>query len=118
MLDLKTFAKQIDWEKAGGLVPVITQDIKTKSVLMLGFMTREALRKTLKQGRVTYYSRTRKKLWTKGETSGNFQSVKNIWLDCDNDALLIKVEQIGNVCHTGNNTCFYKKVKYESKKPN
>lgn len=117
MLDLKTLAKQIDWEKAGKLVPVITQDIKTRRVLMLGFMSLEALRLTLKSGKVSYYSRSRKKLWTKGETSGNFQLVKDIWLDCDNDTLLIKVEQVGNVCHTGNNTCFYRKVKYESKKP-
>ena len=101
---------RINWEKINGLIPVITQDYKTNKVLMLGFMNKIALEKTLKEGKVTYFSRTRKKLWQKGETSGNFQLVKEIMLDCDNDTLLIKVEQIGNVCHTGNKTCFFKKI--------
>ncbi len=101
---------KVNWRKLNGLLPVITQDYKTKNVLMLGFMDKEALKKTLKEGRVTYFSRTRKKLWTKGETSGNFQIVKDIWLDCDNDTLLIKIKQIGSVCHTGNKTCFYQKI--------
>jgi len=103
--------KKINFTKLKGLIPVITQDYKTKKVLMLGFMNEEALKKTLKEGKVTYFSRTRKKLWTKGETSGNFQLVKEIFLDCDNDTLLIKVDQIGKVCHTGNKTCFYQKFK-------
>jgi len=103
--------KEINFSKMNGLIPVVTQDFKTNKVLMLAFMSEEALRKTLKEGKVTYWSRTRKKLWTKGETSGHFQLVKGIWLDCDNDSLLIKVEQIGNVCHTGNKTCFFKKIK-------
>lgn len=102
---------KINWKKLNGLIPIITQDFKTDKVLMLGFMNREALKKTLKEGKVTYFSRTRKKLWTKGETSGNFQLVKEIYLDCDNDSLLIKVNQIGNVCHTGHKTCFYQKIK-------
>lgn len=106
----KKFPK-LNWKKLNGLIPVIAQDYKTNKVLMLGFMNREALKKTLKEGKVTYFSRTRKKLWTKGETSGNFQLVKEIWLDCDNDSLLIKVDQIGQVCHTGQKTCFYKKLK-------
>ncbi len=100
----------IDWEKLNGLVPTITQDYKTGKVLMLGFMNKEALKKTLKEGKVTYWSRTRKKLWIKGETSGHFQLVKGIWLDCDSDTFLIKVKQIGRVCHTGRKTCFFKKI--------
>jgi len=102
---------KLNWEKLNGLIPVVTQDYKTNKVLMLGFMNREALKKTLKEGKVTYFSRTRKKLWTKGETSGNFQLVKEIFLDCDNDTLLIMVDQIGNVCHTGHKTCFFRKLK-------
>lgn len=101
---------QLNWHKLNGLAPVITQDFKTGKVLMLGFMNKEALEKTLKEGKVTYFSRTRKKLWTKGETSGNFQLVKKIWLDCDLDTLLIKVDQIGNVCHTGHKTCFFRRL--------
>jgi len=102
---------KLNWKKLNGLIPVIAQDFKTNRVLMLGFMNKEALKKTLKEKRVTYWSRVRKKLWTKGETSGHFQLVKQIWLDCDNDTLLIKVDQIGNVCHTGHKTCFYRKIK-------
>jgi len=101
---------RLNWKKLNGIIPVVTQDFKTKKVLMLGFMNKNALKKTLKEGKITYWSRTRKKLWTKGETSGNFQLVKEIWLDCDNDSLLIKVKQIGNVCHTGHKTCFFKKI--------
>lgn len=110
MLTRRLAKLKLNWKKSNGLVPVITQDFKTGKVLMLGFMNRDALKKTLKEGKATYFSRTRKKLWTKGETSGNFQLVKGIWLDCDNDSLLIKVKQIGNVCHTGRKTCFYQKI--------
>ena len=102
---------KLDWKKLNGLIPVVTQDFKTNKVLMLGFMNKEALKKTLKERKVTYFSRVRKKLWTKGETSGNFQLVKEIFLDCDNDTLLIKINQKGNVCHTGHKTCFYQKIK-------
>jgi len=105
---------ELNWKKLNGLIPVITQDYKTNKVLMLGFMNKIALKKTLKEGKVTYFSRTKKKLWTKGETSGHFQLIKGIWLDCDSDTLLIKVKQIGNVCHTGHKTCFYGKI-YEKK---
>jgi phosphoribosyl-ATP pyrophosphohydrolase/phosphoribosyl-AMP cyclohydrolase len=101
---------KIDFKKLGGLIPAITQDEENGNVLMLGFMNEEALKKTLKQGIVTYWSRTRNKLWTKGEESGNIQKVKEILLDCDNDTLLIKVKQQGNVCHTGNKTCFFRKI--------
>lgn len=106
---------KIDFAKMAGLIPVVAQNYKTGQVLMLGFMNKAALEKTLAEGRVTYYSRTKKRLWTKGETSGHFQLVKEIWLDCDSDSLLIKVEQIGNVCHNGQKTCFYQKVKYDEK---
>ena len=107
---MERIIKNINFKKLGGLIPVITQDYENGNVLMLGFMNKEALKKTLKEGKVTYWSRTRKKFWTKGEESGNFQEVKEILLDCDNDTLLIKVKQIGNVCHTGNKTCFFKRI--------
>ena len=107
--------KKINFTKMNGLIPVITQDFKTDKVLMLGFMSKDALKKTLKEGKTTYWSRTKKRLWTKGETSGHFQLVKEIWLDCVNDSLLIKVKQIGNVCHTGHKTCFFRKIKYAKK---
>lgn len=107
--------KKIDFKKLKGLIPVITQDQKTNKVLMLGFMNKNALKKTLKEGKVTYWSRARKKLWAKGESSGHYQLVKEIFLDCDKDTLLIKVKQIGNVCHTGHKTCFFRKI-YEKRK--
>lgn len=106
--------EEIDWQKVGGLVPVVVQDSVSGQVLMLGFMNQEALEKTLEIGKVTYWSRSRRQLWTKGEKSGHFQLVKEIFLDCDNDSLLIKVRQIGNVCHTGEKTCFFKKIKKNS----
>ncbi len=91
-----------------GLVPVVTQDYKTKEVLMVAYMNREAFDKTVETGKVTYFSRSRNKLWLKGETSGHFQLVKSIKLDCDGDTILIEAEQIGAACHTGNKTCFYR----------
>lgn len=96
----------LDFEKLGGLVPAIIQDAKTKNVLMLGFMNDEAYKKTLETGKVTFFSRTRKCLWTKGEQSGNFLNVVSILTDCDNDTLLIKANPTGPVCHTGSATCF------------
>ena len=96
----------IDFEKMGGLVPAIIQDADTRQVLMLGYMNREAYEKTVAEGRVTFYSRTRKCLWTKGETSGNFLTVVSIKLDCDQDTLLIRVHPAGPVCHTGTDTCW------------
>lgn len=102
--------KIADFSKLQGIIPVIIQDFKTKEVRMLGFMNKQALKKTLLEGKVTYFSRKRQKLWTKGETSGNFQIVKKIQLDCDNDTILIQIEQINDTtCHTGNKTCFYQK---------
>lgn len=90
----------------GGLIPAIIQDSCTGKVLMLGFMNEEALAKTQEIGKVTFFSRTKNRLWTKGETSGNFLNVVSIAADCDNDTLLIKVKPVGPVCHTGSDTCF------------
>lgn len=97
---------KLDFEKMGGLIPAIIQDSCTGKVLMLGFMNEESLAKTEETGKVTFYSRTKNRLWTKGETSGNFLNVVSIATDCDNDTLLIKVKPIGPVCHTGSDTCF------------
>jgi phosphoribosyl-ATP pyrophosphohydrolase/phosphoribosyl-AMP cyclohydrolase len=98
---------QLDFSKLGnGLLPAIIQDARTNVVLMLGFMNEEAFEKTKKEGRVTFYSRTRNRLWTKGEESGNFLEVVSILPDCDNDTILIKANPAGPVCHTGNDTCF------------
>lgn len=96
----------IDFEKMGGLVPAIIQDAKTKNVLMLGFMNQEAYEKTLETGRVTFWSRSRNQLWTKGETSGNFLELVSIQIDCDNDTLLVKANPMGPTCHKGTDTCW------------
>ncbi len=98
--------ENVDFTKCGGLVPAIIQDNNTLQVLMLGYMNQEALEKTESKGKATFYSRTRNRLWTKGETSGNFLIVKEITTDCDNDALLLKVDPVGPVCHTGTKSCF------------
>jgi phosphoribosyl-AMP cyclohydrolase len=95
---------------ADGLVPAIAQDAKSGTVLMLAWMNREALEKTLATGAVTYWSRSRKALWTKGETSGHTQKLMEIYVDCDGDALLLKVDQTGPACHTGKAVCFYRKL--------
>ena len=97
---------KIDFEKMGGLVPAIIQDATTKNVLMLGFMNEEAYQKTLDTRHVTFWSRTRNTLWTKGETSGNFLNVVSMQIDCDNDTLLIKAHPDGPTCHTGTDTCW------------
>ncbi len=102
---------KIDFQKMNGLIPTIIQDWKTKKILMLGFMNKEAWEKTIKTKKVTFWSRTRNKLWTKGETSGNFLIAKKVYIDCDNDTILIKVEPKGPTCHTGNETCFFKEIK-------
>lgn len=96
----------IDFEKSGGLVPAIIQDADTKTVLMLGYMNKEAYEKTVATGLVTFYSRSRKCLWTKGETSNNFLHLVNIKVDCDNDTLLVKVHPDGPTCHKGTDTCW------------
>lgn len=96
----------MDFEKLNGLIPAIVQDEHTSKVLMLGFMNQEALEKTRKEGKVTFFSRTKNRLWTKGEESGNFLHVIEILEDCDKDTLLIKARPEGPVCHTGKDTCF------------
>ncbi len=96
----------IDFSKSNGLVPAIIQDYMTSKVLMLGYMNEEALKKTQETGQVTFFSRTKDRLWTKGEESGNFLNVKSVNVDCDNDTLLIKVNPVGPVCHTGTDTCW------------
>ncbi len=101
--------ESIDFKKMDGLVPAIIQDSKSQKVLMLGFMNEEAYKKTVETGKVTFFSRTRNTLWTKGETSGNFLNVVDIKLDCDKDTLLIQVNPVGPVCHTGADTCWNEK---------
>lgn len=96
-----------------GLIPVITQDYETGQVLMLAYANREAVKLTLEKGTVHYYSRSRQELWHKGDTSGHYQYVKEILYDCDGDALLIKIDQIGAACHTGKRSCFYRNYKDE-----
>ncbi|HLT07062.1 MAG TPA: bifunctional phosphoribosyl-AMP cyclohydrolase/phosphoribosyl-ATP diphosphatase HisIE [Cyclobacteriaceae bacterium] len=96
----------INFEKVGGLIPAIVQDAFTKQVLMLGYMNKEAIKHTVDTGKVTFFSRTKQRLWTKGESSGNFLLVKDIFLDCDQDTLLVKADPVGPVCHTGADTCF------------
>jgi phosphoribosyl-AMP cyclohydrolase / phosphoribosyl-ATP pyrophosphohydrolase len=98
--------EQIDFSKGNGLVPVVIQDNNTLQVLMVGYMNEEAFEKTLKEKKVTFFSRSKNRLWTKGETSGNHLFVKEILNDCDNDSLLIKVNPAGPVCHTGSTSCF------------
>jgi phosphoribosyl-ATP pyrophosphohydrolase/phosphoribosyl-AMP cyclohydrolase len=96
----------VNFKKGNGLVPAVIQDNATMQVLMVGYMNEEAYNKTLSEGRVTFFSRSKQRLWTKGETSGNFLTVKEILPDCDSDALLIRVDPAGPVCHTGTNSCF------------
>ena len=103
----------IDFEKMNGLVPAIIQDAETKNVLMLGFMNREAYEKTVETRHVTFWSRSRKSLWTKGETSGNYLNLVSIQNDCDNDTLLIKVHPEGPTCHTGSDTCWGEDNKHD-----
>ena len=97
---------KVDFSKANGLVPAIIQDAETKNVLMMGYMNEEALKKTQETGKVTFWSRSRNTLWTKGETSGNFLDLVDIKSDCDNDTLLVRVHPHGPTCHTGTDTCW------------
>jgi len=99
---------------ANGLIPVITQDCQTMAVLMLAYMSKESLEATIKTGKVTYFSRSRNELWVKGETSGNYQVLKDIRYNCENNSLLISAQQIGPACHTGEQTCFYRYVHGEN----
>ncbi len=100
-----------DFSKGDGLVPAIVQDAETKEVLMMAYMNRQSWEATLKTGKATYWSRSRQKLWLKGESSGNVQLIKDIFIDCDNDTILLQVEQLGGAaCHTGYRSCFYRKL--------
>jgi phosphoribosyl-AMP cyclohydrolase / phosphoribosyl-ATP pyrophosphohydrolase len=105
---------KVDFEKYGdGLVPAVIQDDKTHKLLMVGYMNEEALRKTMEGGRVTFYSRSKKRLWTKGEESGNYLELRSIAVDCDYDTLLIKAHPLGPVCHTGADTCWNERNHHE-----
>jgi phosphoribosyl-AMP cyclohydrolase len=102
---------QIDFEKSGGLVPAVAQDADTGQVLMLAWMNREAYEETLRTGRACYYSRSRGKLWRKGEESGHVQEVRGVYVDCDADTILLKVHQVGGAaCHEGYASCFFREV--------
>lgn len=113
-LDVEVFESLIDFSDFKltdqGLIPAVVQDYRTGEVLMVGYMNQESYEKTIKTGRMTYYSRSRQELWIKGETSGHFQYVKSLMLDCDNDTILAKVRQVGAACHTGNHSCFFKEL--------
>lgn len=123
-IPMNTFESSIEFKdfklNSDGMIPVVTQDYKTKEVLMLAYMNEEAFYKTIETGKMTYYSRSRNELWTKGLTSGHLQYVKSLTIDCDNDTILAKVLQIGSACHTGNQSCFYTdlvKKEYEDINP-
>jgi phosphoribosyl-AMP cyclohydrolase len=108
------FNMEIDFKKGDGLIPVIIQDASTHEVLMLGYMNQESWEKTLETGKATFWSRSRQKFWVKGETSGHFQVVKEAYLDCDGDTILLKVDQIGKAaCHTGFRSCFHQRYEEE-----
>ena len=107
---LGLFLKKIDFAKLNGLIPAVAQDYFSKEILMLAFMNEEALKKTVETGYAHYFSRSRNKLWKKGETSGHTQRIKEIFFDCDSDSVLLKVIQKGPACHTGHKTCFYSKI--------
>ncbi len=113
-IPVKIYESRISWDKFKlndqGLIPVIVQDYKTDEVLMLAYMNQEAFEHTLKSGRMTYWSRSRGELWVKGDTSGHYQYVKSLDLDCDNDTILAKVDQIGAACHTGRHSCFFQEL--------
>lgn len=113
-IPVNTFESAVPWSEfklnSDGLIPVVVQDYKTDEVLMVAYMNEEAFRTTLKTGKMTYWSRSRQELWVKGLTSGHFQYVKSLTLDCDNDTILAKVAQVGAACHTGNKTCFFRQL--------
>ena len=106
---------KLDFEKGTGLLQVVVQDVHTKEVLMLAYMNEESLNKTIETKVATYYSRSRQALWVKGETSGHYQYVKDIRIDCDEDTILLLVEQVGAACHTGHYSCFYRNIEGEEK---
>ena len=111
----KKVMPELDFDKTGGLIPAIAQDADTGEVLMLAYMNQEAFEETLACGNAVYYSRSRKKLWKKGETSGHVQKVREIRVDCDNDTVLLKVTQVGGAaCHKGYKSCFYKVIENDA----
>ena len=114
--EVEDFVEKVDFEKADGLVPVVVQDASNDRVLMHAFMNAEALRLTLTSGKMHYWSRSRRRIWLKGEESGHHSVLQNAVLDCDNDAILFKVQQVGAVCHTGQETCFYNPAVAEEKR--
>jgi phosphoribosyl-AMP cyclohydrolase len=107
----ENLTEKLAWKKMEGLIPVVVQDAETKEVLMLAYVNKEALENTLKTGKATYWSRSRKELWIKGETSGHTQKIVRVAADCDWDTLLYVVEQNGAACHTGSHNCFYNLLK-------
>ncbi|MCY6371627.1 phosphoribosyl-AMP cyclohydrolase [Clostridium ganghwense] len=102
--------KKVNFDKGNGLVPTIVQDYENGEVLMMAYMNEQSLKRTIESGTTWFWSRSRNEFWNKGATSGHFQFVKSISIDCDCDTLLIKVNQIGAACHTGNRSCFYRKI--------
>ena len=106
---MKKIIKELKFDRRG-LIPTIIQDYLSGEVLMMAYMNRASVKRTLETGKTHFFSRSRQKLWFKGETSGNFQTVKEIYFDCDSDALLIKVRQKGVACHTGNKSCFFRRL--------
>ena len=108
--EIKAFIQQVDFKKGNGLVPAIVQDASTNRVLMQAYMNQEALQLTLASGKTHFWSRSKSRMWMKGEESGHYSLVQNVILDCDNDAILFKVQQVGPVCHTNEETCFYKPI--------
>lgn len=104
---------KVNFDKGSGLIPCVVQDARTNQVLMLAYMNAESLQKTQETGLATYWSRSRQELWVKGETSGHYQHVKQILIDCDEDTILIKVDQEGAACHTGKYSCFYRTIEGE-----
>ncbi|SHE42448.1 phosphoribosyl-ATP pyrophosphatase /phosphoribosyl-AMP cyclohydrolase [Tissierella praeacuta DSM 18095] len=117
-MNISNVIEEIRFDNSG-LVPAVVQDIKTKDVLMLAYMSKESIEKTFEEKVVHYYSRSREKLWKKGETSGNIQRLKGFYYDCDKDSVLVEVEQVGAACHTGSYSCFFNKVlKEESQEIN
>jgi phosphoribosyl-ATP pyrophosphohydrolase/phosphoribosyl-AMP cyclohydrolase len=114
--EIKDFLAKVNFKKGNGLVPAIVQDASNDSVLMQAYMNKEALRLTLSSGKMHFWSRTKGRIWMKGEESENYSILQNAILDCDSDAVLFKVHQIGEVCHTGEESCFFKPIKLENKK--
>jgi phosphoribosyl-AMP cyclohydrolase len=106
----ENWLNKVNWSKEG-LVPVVTQEVSSNSVLMVAWMDRDALKLTVETGKAVYWSRSRKRLWSKGEESGHIQNIKEIYLDCDKDVLLLMVEQVGGIaCHTGRHSCFFNRL--------